>query len=248
MISEILNQVEHRPWPLPHQPWLMTQTWQNLLFAHWSVNPDQLNSRIPPGLELDTYDHQAWIGVVPFKMGYRLRGSPWSLMFGELNVRTYVVHHGKPGILFFSLDASDFFTVYAARQTYALPYHFAKIKIQSQAEEVIHFTCQRSGRQKGQGIFDGLYQPISPVFYAQENTLEHWLTERYCLYSINRAGRLYRAHVHHLPWPLQHAKATIPENTMASASKLDLPESAPLLHYAKHLDVIVWPLKKLEND
>jgi len=240
----ILNSVSHRPWTLPKKPWLMTQKWQKLLFAHWPVNTDELMRFLPPGLELDLWEGQAWLGIVPFEMSYQLRYCPWPVRFGELNVRTYVIHQGKPGVLFLSLDASDLFTVYMARLTYSLPYYPAQIHIKKQPDSQIQYQSQRS---QGQAGFIGQYQPVSKPFEALSGSFEYWLTERYCLYAQNRSGSLFRGDVHHLPWQLHLAEATIQENTMATVHRVNLPDISPILHYADNIDVVIWPLEKLKE-
>src|SRR5271154_2737716 len=106
-----LAQTAHRPWPLPAGPWVMAQSWHDLLFAHWPVEAAVLRPLLPPALQIDTFGQQAWLAVVPFRMtGVRLRGTPalpWLSAFPELNVRTYVTTDGKPGGWFFSLDAAS---------------------------------------------------------------------------------------------------------------------------------------------
>jgi len=221
----------------------MTQTWEKLLFAHWPISADLLKPHIPNELALDTYEGQAWIGVVPFSMSFRLKGTPFSVRFHELNVRTYVTFEDKPGVLFFSLDASDFGTVLGARLTYALPYYWAKMQSNSH-DAVIHYRCKR---HLGKPCFKGTYAPSNDVAYAKPGSLTHWLTERYCLYSLNYQGELCRAEVHHLPWPLQEATATLSDNTMIQLPGLSLPNVSPLLHYAHHIDVVVWPLKAVSS-
>lgn len=256
-VADILSQTSHRPWPLPKSPWLMVQAWKRLLFAHWPVEAHEVQQWLPPGLTLDTWQGQAWIAVVPFEMDFRVRGTPWTIRFGELNVRTYVIANGKPGVYFSSLDASDPMTVYLARRIYSLPYYRADITLEKQASGVIGYTCQRivnpkmhardqtQTQTKETACFRGSYRPISPVYHATENTLEQWLTERYCLYASDPKGRLYRGNIHHAPWPLQRAEAKIETNTMALAGGVHLPDSEPILHYADHIDVLVWPLEKV---
>jgi uncharacterized protein DUF2071 len=99
-----LEEISHRPWPLPACRWVMAQSWHDLLFAHWPVDISALRKAVPSALAIDTYQGQAWLGVVPFRMsGVRLRGTPpvpWLSAFPELNVRTYVVAEGKPGVWF----------------------------------------------------------------------------------------------------------------------------------------------------
>ena len=65
---QALDDLGHRPWPLPDGPWIMTQTWNDLLFAHWPVDARALQETLPAGLPLDTYEGQAWLAIVPFHM------------------------------------------------------------------------------------------------------------------------------------------------------------------------------------
>ena len=71
-------------------------------------------------------------------------------------------------------------------------------------------------------------------------TLEHFLTERYCLYTVGRSGRVRRVDIHHPPWPLQDAEAEMPVNTMAAAAGIDLPDTPPILHFSKRQDMVGW--------
>src|ERR1700674_1035433 len=119
MLKEILRNVVHRPWPLPAGQAVMTQSWPDLLFAHWPVDAEKLRALIPERLEIDTFDGRAWLAVVPFRMtNVRLRGTPavpWLSAFPELNMRTYVTYDGEPGVWFFSLDAGNSLAVAIAR-------------------------------------------------------------------------------------------------------------------------------------
>ena len=223
----------------------MTQTWQQLLFAHYPIEPELITPFIPPGLKLDTYDGQAWISIVPFQMGFRMRYSPFEHRFDELNVRTYVSHGGKAGVFFFSLDASDLFTVIGARLTFSLPYYLAKMNMRKAADQLV-FSSQRQGSPSGQYHFDATYQPVSEVYHATPHTLDHWLAERYCLYSEAKNGTLYRGEIHHLPWSLQQAKANIQINNLFQGRQHGLSREAELFHYSEHLDIIIWAPEKLQ--
>src|SRR5688572_24482592 len=118
-LAHVLRESGHRPWPMPARPWVMTQTWHHLLFAHWRVDVGRLRAHVPSPFDIDLFEGDAWLGVVPFDMtGVRLRGlPPLPLLsaFPELNVRTYVTVQGKPGVFFFSLDAGSTVAVRAAR-------------------------------------------------------------------------------------------------------------------------------------
>ena len=221
----------------------MTQSWHDLLFAHWPLDPDVLRSRIPSGLTLDLFDGRAWIGVIPFHMtnvGPRgLPSLPWLSAFPELNVRTYVTHGGKPGVFFFSLDAASTLAVVGARTVFHLPYYRATMSVQTGTRGVAYRTVRRSPAA-AQAQFAAIYKPIGPVSQAQPGALEHFLTERYCLYTTTRSGELRRLEIHHGPWPLQPADAQMSVNTMTTAAGITLPADAPLLHFAKRMDVLTW--------
>jgi hypothetical protein len=222
----------------------MEQTWHDLLFAHWPVEASVLSPLVPKELPLDTYQGQTWVAVVPFWMsgirGRFLPPLPGLSRFPELNVRTYVTRDGKPGVYFFSLDAASLPAVWAARATYRLPYFHAKMRTQERAGQ-IHYASQRI-HQPTPATFRGRYGPIGKVGRRKPGSLEHWLTERYCLYTVAR-GRVYRGEIHHEPWPLQDAEAFIEENSMADGAGISLPERAPLLHFARQLRVLIWAIE-----
>ncbi len=247
--SSILRNTAHRTWPVPRGPWVMRQTWRELLFAHWPVEPDTLRPRIPPGLTLDTYQGHAWIGIVPFRMtDIRVRGMlpiPTATHLPEINVRTYVVAQEKPGVLFFSLDAGSLLAVLTARMAFLLPYYGARFTLKRQGT-VIHYESHRPRTKAPPVEFVADYWPVGPVFEPRLGSLEDWLTARYCLYTSGRSGRLYRGDIHHVPWPLQMAQADIARNTMASGQGLALPDTPPLLHYAHRMDMLAWPVAPLE--
>ncbi len=221
----------------------MAQTWHDVLFAHWRVSAEALRTHIPLLLEIDTYADEAWIGVVPFRMtGVRLRGLPplpGLSAFPELNVRTYVRIEGKPGVFFFSLDAGSHVAVVAARRGFHLPYFHARMLLRA-AGEWIQYSSRRIHRGAPAAEFLGQYRPTGAVFRSQQGTLEHWLTERYCLYAADSQQRIYRGEVHHRPWPLQPAEAEIESNSMTAPLGIRLPDTPPLVHFARRLEVRVW--------
>jgi uncharacterized protein YqjF (DUF2071 family) len=220
----------------------MQQIWNHLLFAHWAVPTEVLRPLIPAALTLDSFGGQGWVAVTPFHMtGVRLRWTPpipGLSSFPELNVRTYVRLEDKAGVYFFSLDAGTRLAAWSARLSYRLPYFYARMAVEHD-QGWIRYRSVRDRRPQ----FRARYRPVAPVELRARGTLEHWLTERYCLYTA-RGGSLYRAEIHHRPWPLQNAEAEIETNTMAQAAGIMLPQAVPLLHFAKRLEVLVWPLRK----
>ena len=225
----------------------MAQTWYDLLFAHWPVPVEALRPLIPAGLELDTYEGRAWLAVVPFGMrGIYLRRlplrTPLYSRFLELNVRTYVTAGGKAGVWFFSLDAANPGAVAVARRWYHLPYYFARMSLRRADGGWIEYASRRVHPGAPGARFAGRYRPVGEPYRAEAGSLEHWLTERHCLYAADRRGRLYRGDIDHAPWPLQPAEAEIRVNTMARPHGIALPDTAPLLHFARRLDVRAWAL------
>jgi uncharacterized protein YqjF (DUF2071 family) len=244
MMSSLLDRTAHRPWPLPSGPWIMAQSWHDLLFAHWAVDAAVLRPHIPARLEIETFKGQAWLGIVPFRMsGVRLRWTPplpWLSAFPELNVRTYVTAEGKPGVWFFSLDAANPVAVAAARLSFHLPYFNARMSC-NEAEGWIQYQSNRSHPGAPGAAFEARYRPAEEFFEAQQGTLEHFLTERYCLYSAASDGQIYRGEIHHPPWLLQAAEAQFTRNSMTPAlGGLAAPDELPLLHFAKRQDMVAW--------
>lgn len=237
-----------RPWPPPPRPWIMRQTWHDLLFAHWRVEAEALRARLPVGLELDLFDGEAWLGVVPFgirdaRPRYLPFAIPWLSAFPELNLRTYVVAEGKPGVWFFSLDAGNPLAVAAARRWYHLPYYNARLRLRRVAGW-IDYASERTHRGAPDATFVARYRPVGAPFHTRPGSLESWLTDRYCLYAADRQGRLYRGDIHHRPWTLQAAEAEFTTNTLAEPLGIRL-AGTPLPHFAPRLDMVVWPLERV---
>ena len=255
MTHPALALTDHRPWPVPTRPWAMSMSWHDLLFAHWELPADVVRPLVPSCLDLDLRDGAAWVGVVPFRMtGVRLRGTPavpGPGAFPELNLRTYVRRDSaggpRPGVFFWSLDAASRVAVRAARTWFHLPYFDAEMTCDATDSRTagdvgapVTYASRRTHRGAPSAEFAATYEPVGPVFRAAPGSLEAWLTERYCLYAVDRRGRALRGEIHHAPWPLQPARADIGTNTIADAAGLRLPDAAPLLHFARRLDVAGW--------
>jgi uncharacterized protein YqjF (DUF2071 family) len=245
--SASLSQTAHRPWPLPRGSWIMGQSWEDLLFAHWRVDADALRRLVPTGLSVDEHDGSAWLGITPFVLtGFRLRGTlplPVVSSFPEINVRTYVTAEGKPGIWFFSLDTSSLVAVEAARRAYRLPYFHARIAVEARRGGIEYSSARRDGARPF--VFGATYGADGEAFEPEPGTLEHFLTERYCLYAADES-RLYRAEIHHAPWTIRPAKASIELNTMPpDGIELD---GEPRFHLADRQDVVIWPIEQISGN
>jgi uncharacterized protein YqjF (DUF2071 family) len=243
----LIEQTEHRPYPIPSRPWVMTQTWNRLLFAHWPVPLSLLQPYIPSAMTLDTFEGTAWIGVIPFEISHlRARGLPpipYTSYFPEINVRTYVVKDNKPGVFFFSLDATNPLAVAAARTFFHLPYYNANIQADKQ-QNTVHYKSERTHKNAPPASFSTQYRPTSSIFQADKGSLDEWLTARYCLYTHYR-NQLYRGEIHHAPWPLQHAEAEIHNNAMHPLLSPSILQSQPILHYVEQITALFWLLEKI---
>jgi len=163
---------------------------------------------------------------------------PYFSAFPELNLRLYVEFDGKPGVWFLSLDASNAVAVWAARRFFHLPYFHARMALAGLPHQT---DCSSARLSKPRGIeFSAHYRPTSDPHESQPGSLEQWLTERYCLYAQSPSGQLYRADVHHHPWPLQRAEAEIVRNDLFVPHGLEVHGPPALLHFSQRLDVVVW--------
>jgi uncharacterized protein len=238
--ARLVEHVEHRPWPLPERGWAMGQTLEDVLLAHWRVPTEIVRAHLPADLKVELRDGSAWVGILAFRAtGLRVRGMlplPGISSFLELNVRTYVrAADGKPGIWFFSLDASSRLAVEAARRAYKLPIFHARMSVE-QRDDWTDVECARLD-ERGR-VFSARYRPEGETFGAETGSLEAFLAERFCLYATNERGVLQRAEIHHEPWALQPATAEIDLTTISPVG-LDGP---PLCHFSRCQDIVVWPL------
>ena len=237
--------VRHRPKGQP----VMHQTWGKLLFMHWRVDENLLRPHIPDSLEIDTYGGSAWIAIAPFTM-WDIRALPpyvppvpgLSAMH-ELNVRTYVHHNGVPGVWFFSLDTNSTAAVIGARAVYHLPYYYASIDLKQRGRKI---TYNLSRDDDPAADFKAAWTIGDPLPQSQPGSKEFFLTERYLLYS-EHDDQLYRARIHHDPWPLQEAELTKWGSTMLEANRLTQPKNDPIVHYAEEIDVEIWYLEKVDD-
>lgn len=251
-LRAVIEPCRTRAWPLPARPWSIRMIWHDLLFAHWPVEPSAVQEKLPAGLSIDMFDGCAWIGVVPFRMSIRRRGwppLPGLSAFPELNLRTYVVADGKPGVWFFTLDTPNRIAVRIARRFFHLPYCDARIRCRQRADGWIEYRSDRRERRSPPARFAARYRPLAKQATANAapvtDPLTNWLTARYCLYAASRHGQLFRGEINHAPWPLEHAEAVIDENTLAAAAGIELPGCAPLLHFSRRLETVAWTLDRV---
>lgn len=226
---------------------LMHQTWGKLLFMHWRIEERELRPLIPEQLEIDTFDGTAWIGIIPFTM-WDIRALPPYVppvpglsSAHELNVRTYVHYDRVPGVWFFSLDCNSMAAVLAARTFYHLPYYDADIDLNQRAKR-IDYSLKRTNDPPAR--FKGSWDIGETVPFSHPDSLEFFLTERYCLYA-EHDDELYRARIFHQPWPLQKASMNSYRSTMIEALGVKPLPGDPVLNYADEIDVEIWPIREV---
>jgi hypothetical protein len=220
--------------------------WLDLLFAHWPVEPGPLERLIPPQLELDRFEGETWLGIVPFTMDdVAPRGVPAPgryATFPELNVRTYVRRRDRPedrGVWFLSLDAMSWPTVWGSRLVFHLPYVHARMSSRHEGDEVV-YRSDRDDRGWPAVRFSARYRPAGPVAPAEPGSFEDWATNRLRLFSVDSRRRLIAADIRHDPWPLQPAAAQLDAAELAASHGLTLLPAAPRLAFARRLDVRGW--------
>jgi uncharacterized protein YqjF (DUF2071 family) len=223
-------------WPV------IRQEWRHLLFVHWVVDAGAVQRLLPPGLDVDTFDGQAYVGLVPFTVrGTRpplLPPLPVVSRFHEVNLRTYVHRGGRePGVWFFSLDATSRATVIGARAWFRLPYHFARIRMELEPGVQVGFECSRPGpKPAGCSL---RYRPAGPVRMAEPGSLEYFLAERYILYASDGDG-LRQGRVAHEPYPLQPGEVDGMQETLSAAASVPATRGDRLVHYASGVSVRIY--------
>jgi uncharacterized protein len=237
-----LRTVQHRPFPVPGRPWTGGQTWEHLLFCHWSVDPQALARLVPAGLELDLWQGRGWIAVTPFLLrGLHPRCLPplrRVSQFLETNVRTYVRRGSRGGIYFFSLDATSRVAVHSARHLNDLPYRHAQGRIWV-SDRSIEYAINRTDAGHPPARLEARYGPRGTGFEPAPGSLEYFLVERYCLFAIDKQGDVMRTDIHHRPWRIHPAEAGLLHSDLVPRSLEPLAEE-PLLHVARRQDVLVW--------
>jgi hypothetical protein len=257
--DSLLYSVEHRPWLPPDAQWLISQSWNDVLFVHFAMAPSALRPLVPETLTLELYDGAAWLTIAPFCTSH-LRPSgipplPMLSFFPQVNMRTCVRRDDKPGIFNFSADAANLSAVWFARVFFRMQYWHSTIQVsgatvraRKSGENTIHFRSRRlhgPAARNGPATFDVAYSPEGATEPARPGSLDEFLTERYCVYSHNR-GKLYRTELHHQPWQLQHTGVEIQTNTLAEPLGLSLPLQPDLCHFSRCNKLLTWAAERVQ--
>jgi uncharacterized protein len=253
-MREIKVRTSQRPRPLPTGRWAMTQRWSDLLFAHWKAPAATITQLLPEGLQADTFQGSAWVGLVPLWIDrFNFRGVPavpGARQFPELHFRTYVrdQHSGTPGIFNFSVDMGNLLATLAVRFVFQMPCNWAEMRLRQRTEREFSFYSRRL-LSSHEVVFSARYRGLGPtrrLADIRSGSLEYFLTERYCLFARNRAGVAVRANIHTVASPLEDAQAEIERNDLPAACGISIPAQEPVLHYSRRLAVYVWPVELVQ--
>ena len=233
----------YRPYPPPRTSFAMHQSWHELAFMHWRVSVEALRPHVPASLPIDEADGSAWLGLVPFEMrNVRPRwlpAVPGLSFFPELNLRTYVTLGNRAGVFFFSLDAANPIAVEIARTLFHLPYQNATMECLVR-DGTVDYGSTRTDTRGAAAYFRAIYRPVGAPFIAPKDSLEYFLTARYCLYTTDPRGKVLRAEIHHPPWQLRRAECEIETNTMGAQIGLELASKPDHLLFVKQIDMVGW--------
>ena len=225
------------------------QRWDTMLFVHFALPSPVLRAAIPSRLTLDTFGEQAYVSLTLFTIQnarlYPLPRLPGITTFHELNVRTYVRMDGvDPGVWFFSLDAASALAAALARASVRLPYYFARIE-RERCDDTFRYTCHRRRPAARRGTLSASWRATGGERTATPGTLEHFLVERYFLYSRALGSRLWRGQVVHPPWPLRSVEGLQLEQTLDQADNLPPLGPPAAAHHSAGVDVEFLPLRPI---
>lgn len=231
------------------------QRWSDLLFLHWRISPAEIAARLPESLSVDMFDGSAWVGLVLFRMsGVRPWWSPsipGISAFPETNVRTYVHYRGDdPGVWFLSLDAASSLGARIGRLKWGLPYHRSTMHVRRRGLQV-RYECERlwPGRMGVGGTVEAeagdLLGGLDYHFelgQAIPGSIEHFLIERYILYTRKKA-RLFRGRVHHSPYPLREARLLYADQSWMKELGLHIDRPPDHVLFSEGVSTEIFPLE-----
>lgn len=221
----------------PVQRAVMVQGWYELASIHWRYEPAEVQALLPAGLTVDTFDGSAWVGLIPFSMRGvglpRMPAVPYLGSFPEVNVRTYAVGDGRPGVWFLSLDISRLVPTLVARATYRLPYCWGRAT-HGRTGDRLDTEVRRWWPTRGPRT--SISVRIGEVV-DEPSELDHFLTARWGLWSRGARGRVRYAPVDHPRWPLRHARLLHLDDTLVTAAGLSAPQGDPYVLFSDGVPV-----------
>lgn len=241
---------------------LLTVTGRDVLFAHWPLEPDAVERRLPPGLTPATFDGSAWVSVLALENPAVTSGAasiptPLTRPFPQCNLRTYVTAGREKGVYFLSLDSGSRAAATAGRRVFGLPFHTASMRLTRQGETVT-FQSRRP-RDGTDAVFQARYRPDGRTYHAESDTLEAFCVESFQYFIPSKEDHrpvslrdrsgdaVLRGTISRDPWELRPVAATVRENTLFEAAGLPTPDGDPRMQYSPGFEMGVEPLERVEN-
>jgi hypothetical protein len=240
-------QIDHIPFKLPNKSYSLSQEWRYLTFLHWIVDSKNIRPYLPDNLELDTYNGKAYVSTIPFLMKNvrpRFLPSIYGIStFPEFNIRTYVKHKNKTGVFFLTLDAQSIITCLFAPYAYGLPYRYSSGRIESIEKAYLW----QSKRLSDQVEIKGQCKPLGKSMRAAKGSIEEFLFERYCLFTLHKK-KLCMAYVAHKPWIFKSGDSQLNINSLTESYNLGIKNSLKpdLVHISNGVKVKTWPLEEVK--
>lgn len=237
-IVELLDTTDHRPWPIPNEPWKFYQEWNDALFLHWQVELEELKKFVHPNLEIDLFDEKPWVSLVAFNMEkMRPKNLPYVSAisnFPEINIRTYVKYKGKQGVHFLSIEGAKSLSCKLAKNISELPYRHSIMKRTRDRFTSFNNKCN-----------DTLEVEYSiETLSGKKNEIDLWLTERYALFQ-NADSYINEFEIHHIEWPVKRLNLNSINVDYPRFQQL-INNSPDLTHYSQGVQVIAWGKKRHE--
>ncbi|MBJ7289086.1 DUF2071 domain-containing protein [Williamsia sp.] len=208
------------PEPLP-RPVVFDQTWGDLTFIHWPVDPESVAHLFPAGTRPDVFaDGMTYVALVPFAMsGIGLgpsRPIPYLGTFLETNIRLYSVDDaGRHGVLFRSLETERLAVVPMTRIGLGIPYTWAKMRLTRDGDLITYDSVRRwPDRGLRSRVSVRVGDRVDPT------PLEVWLTARWGAHT-RKAGQTWWVPNEHDPWPLHDAEVVELHDDLLGASGVE---------------------------
>jgi uncharacterized protein YqjF (DUF2071 family) len=227
---------------------VMHQDWQDILFMHWKIDPQEIQKTLPQGLFVDTHEGDAYVSLVAFIMNdvrlCLLKFMPGLGDYIEVNVRTYVHDgNGNTGVWFYSLDLDSYLGSKIARTAYSLPYIYTHLKGTKSGQQV-----EIEGHRSHENVFMNFtYEPISSKYSVVDtSSLDFFLIERYALFT-KRKGTVFIGRVHHEPYRISPARITHYSSNLLESHGFSTSEPIDLYHYTPGVTVDIFNLRKIQQ-
>ena len=242
-----LLQNNHLPFQLPDRKHSLVQEWKYLTFMHWRVSPKILSHYLPEGIELDLYEGNAYVGLIPFLMKdvhprllFPISGIS---NFPEFNIRTYVKVNNKPGVYFLTLDAQSLITCFYASRAYGLPYNYTMGKIEVNEKR---YSWESKRFIKGYEV-SGTSNMIGKSMISKQGSIEEFLFERYCLFAL-RNKKICVGYTKHNPWNIYVAQAEVKKNNLTKSFNLGIKNllEPELVHMSEGVYINAWSIEYIK--